>query len=251
MFSPFHPKSVLRSWLPTCFTLSSMFCGYLSVTFTLKGSFLVAAWLIVAGGILDACDGLLARALHSNSAFGGEVDSFADLISFGLAPSLLIYRVYFSHWGIVGLGLGFLPTMMTAVRLSRYNLGLTSSTREYFGGFTSTANGALLASFVLFAHGLPRQDLFPYVAAALIVVSCVLMVSGVPYMTIGKYTGGGVWKTKQGALWMPVWFIVALFPERAFFPAMLTLMLQGPLAPRIEQMVHHVHGIRRHAGARG
>ena len=250
MIPDLHPRSTLRSWLPTGFTLASMFCGYLSVTFTLKGSFLIAAWLIIAGGVLDASDGLLARTLHSDSAFGGEVDSFADLITFGLAPSLLIYRVYFDHWGIAGLAFGFLPTMMTAVRLSRYNLGWTSSTREYFGGFTSTANGALLASFVLFAHGLPGQELYPYIAAGLVVVSCVLMVSGVPYMTISKYTGGGVWKTKEGALWVPVWVTVALFPERAFFPAMLALMLLGPLAPRIERVAHHVHGIRRHAGAR-
>jgi CDP-diacylglycerol---serine O-phosphatidyltransferase len=245
MFPPRHPSNLLRSGLPTVFTLTSMFCGYLSVTFTLKGSFLIAAWLIIGSSALDACDGLLARALRSNSEFGGEVDSFADLISFGVAPSLLLYLVYFKHWGIPGLVVSFLPTMVTAVRLTRYNLGLTTSDREYFGGFTSTANGCLLASFVLFAHDLPQQDLFRFIAAGLVLISCVLMVSGVPYMTLGKYTGGGVWKTKQGALWMPVWVSVALFPDKAFFPAMLTVMLQGPLAPRIEQMVHHVHGIRR------
>ncbi|GAC1471452.1 MAG: CDP-diacylglycerol--serine O-phosphatidyltransferase [Chloroflexota bacterium] len=235
----------VRVTVPAVLTLASMFCGYLSVTFTVKGAFVTAAWLIVASGVLDALDGPLARALHAANHFGGELDSFADLVSFGVAPSFLLYRAFFTHWGIAGLAIGFMPIMATALRLTRYNLTTDGEDHDYFRGFTSTANGCLLASFLLFSHGLPGYIPIQGVGAGLVVVSCALMVSGIPYMSIGKFTAGGVWRTPQGALWMPVWLTVVLFPAKAFFPAMLTLMLQGPLGPRIEQALHHVHGIHR------
>jgi CDP-diacylglycerol--serine O-phosphatidyltransferase len=241
--SQLSPRLV-RVVLPTGLTLASMFCGYLSITFALKGSFVAAAWLIVGAGVLDAVDGPLARALHAASKLGGELDSFADLVSFGLAPALLMYRVYFSHWGVAGLILGFLPTMVAALRLARYNLTVTAGDRDYFKGFTSTGNGCLIASFILFSRGLSAHPAFPAIAACLVVVSSALMISGVPYMTVRKFTTGGVWKTRQGAVWVPVWLSVLLFPAKAFFPAMVALMLQGVVGPRIEQVLHHVHGIR-------
>ena len=245
MYVSLSPPRLLRMAIPACFTFGSMFCGYLSVTFTLRGVFTTAAWLIVAAGVLDAIDGPLARFLHVDGKFGGELDSFADLISFGLAPSLLFYRAYFTPWQTVGLFLGFMPSMVTALRLTRYNLTVNSGDREYFSGFTSTANGCLLASFVLFSHDLSVHLAFQPIAAGLVFVSSALMVSAVRYMTIGKFVADGVWRTPQGLFWVPVWLSVVLFPAKAFFPAMLTLMLQGPLGPRIGQVLHHVHGIHR------
>lgn len=243
----FSPSARLwrRAVVPAVVTLGSMFCGYFSATLTLTGALTTAAWLIVAAGALDALDGPLARALHADSKFGGELDSFADLISFGLAPSLLVYRGYFWHWGVAGLLLGFTPAMASALRLARFNLTGTGASQDYFSGFTSTANGCLLASFVLFSHDLLAYPTYQAVAAGLVVTSSILMVSGTPYMSIGKFVAGGVWRTPQGALWLPVWLSALLFPAKALFPAMLTLMLQGPLGPRIEQALHHVPGVHR------
>ncbi len=241
---PLSPQFV-RSTAPACFTLANMLCGYLSVTATLSGSFTAAAWWIVGGGVLDAFDGPLARRLRAESKFGGELDSFSDVITFGVAPSLLFYRTFLMHWGVVGLLLGFLPMMAAALRLARYNVAVRTGSRDYFCGFTSTANGCLLASFVIFSNALPWHSAYVPMATGLVVVSSILMVSGVPYMTLAKFAGGGVWKTPQGALWAPVGVSVLLFPEKAFFPAMLTLMLQGPLGPRIDQVFHHLHGSRQ------
>jgi CDP-diacylglycerol---serine O-phosphatidyltransferase len=245
MYGSLSASRLVRITAPAWFTLGSMFCGYLSVTFTLKGNFVTAAWLIVASGALDTVDGPLARRLGVVSKFGGELDSFADLVSFGLAPSLLFYNAYFTHWSAPGLLLGFIPLMVTSIRLTRYNLTTNTGSRDYFNGFTSTASGCLLASFVLFSHNLSWHLAFSPIAALLVVLSSALMISGVPYMTVGKFTAGGVWRTPQGALWTPVWLSVLLFPDKAFFPAMLTLMLQGPLGPPIDRAFHHVHGMRR------
>jgi CDP-diacylglycerol---serine O-phosphatidyltransferase len=234
----FGSRRQLQVILSAGITLIGMFCGYLSVSFTLKGAFITAAWFIVAGGVLDALDGPIARVLRGTSEFGGELDSFADLICFGLAPSLLIYRVYFSQWGVVGLVLSFLPTMVCALRLTRYNLAPTDDNPGYKLGFTSTANGLLLASFVIFSRDFSGSYGFPAIAAALVLVSCGLMVSTIPYMTVGKFMAGGVWRTPQGALVLPIVLAVVLFPAKAFFPAMVAMMLQGPLGPRIEHVLH-------------
>jgi CDP-diacylglycerol--serine O-phosphatidyltransferase len=233
--------------IPSCFTLGSMFAGYLAATLSLRGAFITAACLILCGGVMDAVDGPLARALGTACKFGGELDSFADLISFGLAPSLLLYRAYFSHWQVVGVLLGFIITAATALRLARYNIG-DGGDREYFTGFTSTANGCLLASFVLFTHDLSASPVVPPVAAGLVLVSSALMVSGVPYMSLGKLVSSGVWKARPGPLWLVavlLGVVVLFFPLKAFFPAMLTVMLQGPLGPRIDRALHHLVEIQR------
>jgi CDP-diacylglycerol--serine O-phosphatidyltransferase len=231
--------------VPSAVTTAGMFCGFLSLSSTLHRSYVLAAWLIAIGGVLDACDGPIARRLGVAGRFGGELDSFADLITFGMAPALLCYSVFFSHWGIGGLILGFLPVVATTIRLARYNLTEPGGDRTYFQGFTSTASGCLLASFVLFTHDLAQHAPVSPVAAALIALASVLMISGVPYMSIGAFIGGGVWKTPQGTFWIPISLVVAIFPAKALFPALLTVMVQGPLGPRIEPVLHHVPGLRR------
>lgn len=240
---PVTPR--LRPVIPSVVTIAGMFCGYLSLILTFKHSWLAAAWLIAAGGMLDAFDGPVARRLRAESKFGAELDSFTDLVTFGLAPALLFYWAFFSAWGVVGLAFGFLPVVASMLRLTRYNLTATTGNREYFRGFTSTANGCLLASFVLFSHDLWHHPFISVIAAVLVTLSAVLMVSGVPYMSIGKFMGGGVWKTPQGSFWFPVAMLVLLFPAKALFPAMLTVMFQGPLGPRIEHVFHHLQSIRR------
>jgi CDP-diacylglycerol--serine O-phosphatidyltransferase len=238
----------LRAGVPSAVTLAGMFCGFLSMAQTLDRSYVMAAWLIAIGGVLDACDGPVARRLGVAGKFGMELDSFTDLVTFGLAPALLCYSVYFHHWGAPGLLLGFLPAAATTIRLARYNLTEPGVDREYFQGFTSTASGCLLASFILFTHDLARHVPLAPAAAALVILSSILMISGVPYMSIGKYLAGGVWKTPQGTFWIPIGLIVLIFPAKALFPALLTVMFQGPLGPKIEPVLHHLQhmpGLRR------
>jgi CDP-diacylglycerol--serine O-phosphatidyltransferase len=230
----------VRAAVPSAVTLAGMFCGFLSMAQTLDRSYVTAAWLIAAGGVLDACDGPIARRLRVAGNFGMELDSFTDLVTFGLAPALLFYSAYFRQWGVAGLLLGFLPVAATTIRLARYNLTEPGVDREYFRGFTSTASGCLLASYILFTHDLVRHIPLAPAAAALVILSSILMISGVPYMSIGKYIGGGVWKTPQGTFWIPIGLAVLIFPAKALFPALLTVMVQGPLAPRIEPVLHHL-----------
>ncbi|MBV9278450.1 MAG: CDP-diacylglycerol--serine O-phosphatidyltransferase [Chloroflexi bacterium] len=250
MFTSLFGSPRVRAILPGCVTLLAMFCGYVSVTFTLKGAYITAAWLIVCGGILDALDGSLARLLRADTKFGGELDSFADLVSFGIAPSLLFYRAYFSSWGTIGVLLSFAPTMMGALRLTRYNLTDTGGQRDYFSGFTTTASASLLASFLLFNNDVWGRHDFPDIAAALVLLCSILMVSRVRYATLARLMSTGVWRPPKGILLLPLAVSIVLFPAKAFFPAMLVLMLEGLLHRPIGHALHHVDGIRRqHRGA--
>jgi len=235
----------LRAGLPACLTLGSMLCGYLSVVYTFNGSLTIAAWLIVCGGGLDAIDGPLARVLRGTSNFGRELDSFADLMSFGVAPSLLFYHAYFRPWGAPGMLISFLPTMMGALRLTRFNITTTAQTRDYFMGFTTTANGNLLASFLLFSHTVWGGHDVAGLAAGLVVLSSVLMASRIRYSTLARFACWGEWMGPKGALCLVVVVSLVLFPDKAFFPAMTVLMLEGMLSRPIGQAVRHVGEFRR------
>ena len=235
----------LRVGIPACVTLVGMLCGYLSVTYTLKGSFTIAAWLIVCSGVLDAVDGILARALHGTSALGRELDSFADLVSFGVAPSVLFYRAYFMHWGLPGMLVAFLPTMMSTLRLARYNITSVEESQDYFSGLSSTASGNLLASFLLFSQDVWGRDDVAGPAAGLVLISSVLMISRIRYSTLARFASSGLWVGPKGALCVVVAGSLVLFPEKAFFPAMAALTLEGILSRPMGGAVRHVGEFRR------
>jgi CDP-diacylglycerol--serine O-phosphatidyltransferase len=227
-----------------------MLCGYLSVVYTLNGAFITGAWLIVCSGVLDAIDGPLARALRGASDFGRELDSFADLVSFGVAPSVLFYHAYFLHWGMPGMLISFLPTMIGALRLTRYNITATEESRDYFMGFSTTASGNLLASFVLFSHRVWNAHDVAGVAAGLVVLSSVLMASRIRYSTLARFARGGMWVGPKGAVCVILGVSLVLYPDKAFFPAMTAVMLEGMLSRPIGLAVRQVGEFRRqHRGA--
>ena len=104
--------------LPTLFTVGNLFCGYLSIWSSIRGTFDVSAYLIIAAGILDALDGRIARMTHSTSAFGEQYDSMADLVSFGVAPAVLAYS-----WGLADFHrLGWMVSFLFVVCGALYDL---------------------------------------------------------------------------------------------------------------------------------
>ena len=92
-----------RSFIPGTLTAGNMFCGFVSIAYAFEGNYLTASWLIILAAVFDALDGLIARLTRSYSEFGVEFDSLADVISFGVAPSVLIYTAHFQYMGKIGL----------------------------------------------------------------------------------------------------------------------------------------------------
>ena len=171
--------------LPSVFTVANLFCGYGCVVYATQGDFDTAAVLIGIAMVLDTLDGFVARLTKSSSAFGVQLDSLADVVSFGLAPAILAFT-----WGLwplkrLGWAAGFIYVTAAAMRLARFNIQTAAATdKRYFVGMPSPAAAAVIASTVyLFPDG-PRDRQTALAALAMVVVPALLMVSTVRFRSV-------------------------------------------------------------------
>lgn len=138
------------------FTLGNLYCGFLSIGFAANGQFNNAAVLILIGMMLDSMDGRLARMLKADSQLGKELDSLADIVTFGVAPSFLVYYTYFYQFGLWGLLVAGLFPLFGAYRLARFNISTDKSSLNYFIGVPITAAGGIMAILTLFGDLIPN-----------------------------------------------------------------------------------------------
>ncbi|GIN60994.1 CDP-diacylglycerol--serine O-phosphatidyltransferase [Robertmurraya siralis] len=158
--------------IPNMFTLGNLYCGFLSIGFASYGEYKNAAILILIGMMLDSMDGRLARMLKADSILGKELDSLADIVSFGVAPSFLVYYTYFYQFELIGLLIAGLFPLFGAYRLARFNISTDKSTLNYFIGVPITAAGGILALLTLFGGRLPD-----IITTVVYTALCFLMVS--------------------------------------------------------------------------
>ncbi len=111
-----------RVAVPSFFTLVNLLCGFLALTQVLEGAFVMACWLIVIAGFFDLMDGMMARLTGTDSPFGVQLDSLSDVVSFGVAPSFLVYAYALDASGPLGMIVAALPALCGSVRLARYNV---------------------------------------------------------------------------------------------------------------------------------
>jgi CDP-diacylglycerol--serine O-phosphatidyltransferase len=168
------------SLLPSLFTVGNMFCGYACVAHAMRGELETAALLIGVAIVLDILDGRIARLTGTTSAFGREFDSLADIVSFGMAPALLIFRWGLEPLGRLGWAVGFVFVSAGAIRLARFNIQANSDKR-YFVGMPIPAAAAVPASTVyLYPYGL-HDYMSALPALALMLVPALLMVSTIRF----------------------------------------------------------------------
>jgi CDP-diacylglycerol---serine O-phosphatidyltransferase len=166
--------------LPSLFTVGNMFCGYACVAYAMRGELETAAPFIGIAVVLDMLDGRIARLTGSTSAFGREFDSLADVVSFGMAPALLMLRWGLEPLGRLGWAAGFVFVTAGAIRLARFNIQ-TSTDKRYFVGMPIPAAAAVPASTVfLYPAGLHDYP-SALAALALMVVPALLMVSTIRF----------------------------------------------------------------------
>ena len=184
--------------LPNLFTTGGLFGGFFAIIAASQGRFEAACVAIFIAGILDGIDGRVARLTNTQTEFGVQYDSLADLISFGMAPALVMY-----HWALLsmkldGLTLGkigwltaFLYAACAALRLARFNSQVAHVDKRYFIGLASPAAAGLVASFVWTMHDLGwTGEELRYPAIAITVVAALLMVSRIRYSSFkGSGTG--------------------------------------------------------------
>lgn len=168
--------------LPNLFTTSALFSGFFSVVAGINGEFTAAAVAIFIAMVLDGLDGRVARLTNTQSAFGAEYDSLADMVSFGVAPALVAFTWILQDVGKTGWVVAFLFVACAALRLARFNVQIGSVDKKWFIGLPSPSAAGLVAASVWTFHSFDA-DAFGFKLLMLLVVAAagVLMVSNILY----------------------------------------------------------------------
>lgn len=176
--------------LPSMLTVANMFCGWTCVVYAMRGDYATAAPFVGFAMILDLLDGRVARLTGATSDFGVEFDSLADVISFGVAPAILVFAWGLEPLGRLGWAVAFLYVTATAMRLARFNIQGKEGDKRYFVGLPSPAAAGVPAATV-FAYPAGLEGALEAVLAVVIVlVPATLMVSRVRFRSFNALTPG-------------------------------------------------------------
>ncbi|MBI1931555.1 MAG: CDP-diacylglycerol--serine O-phosphatidyltransferase [Ignavibacteriales bacterium] len=177
-----------KSYIPNSITALSLLSGFLSIIFTSKGDFQLAAVMIFAAAIFDLIDGIVARLLKTSSQFGVELDSLADIVSFGAAPAFLIFSFHFYKLNGIGIIISSFLLIFGALRLARFNSQIEDlETKSDFKGLPIPLSAITVAIFVYYVYnnGEFIKPLF-YVSIPLVFVLSFLMISNIKYSAFPK-----------------------------------------------------------------
>ena len=169
-------------WLPNLFTIMALCAGFYAIVQAMGGLYSQAAMAIFAALVLDGMDGRIARLTRTQSAFGAELDSLSDMVSFGAAPALVVYEWTLRGMGKLGWIAAFVYVAGAALRLARFNTMLEVADKRYFQGLPSPAAAALVAGFVWIADdNAIDPESIRWVAWAVTVFAGLTMVSNLKY----------------------------------------------------------------------
>lgn len=210
-------------------TALNLFAGFLSVIHSIQGDYLTASWLIVVASIMDVLDGKVARLVKSSSEFGVELDSLADVSSFGFAPSVLIYKAYYFQWGTFGVVLSFLPLIFGGLRLARFNTQVADMHEKdsFFKGLPIPSSAICLATFVVFEQAVFGSFVHIELLTFIVVLVSALMVSRIRYEALPAISFKRTADVLRLLLLAVVLVLFILFPSKAIFPAMMLFILGG------------------------
>jgi CDP-diacylglycerol---serine O-phosphatidyltransferase len=216
--------------LPNLFTTASLFAGFYSIIASLQEKFTLAAAAILASLVLDGLDGRIARMTNTTSKFGAEYDSLADLVAFGVAPSLLAYIWAMSFYGRWGWIAAFMFVLGGALRLARFNIQIGIIESKVFNGLPIPAAAAFVATTVLFFDYVGVEGKFhnPYMLFFVVILS-LLMVSNIKYYS-GKNMKLFARKPFMSFLLLVILLIV-IVAEREIMPFVLMMgyVISGPI----------------------
>lgn len=220
--------------LPNLFTTTSIFCGFYSIVSSVNLQFEAAAIAIIIAVILDGLDGPIARLTNTETDFGVQYDSLADMVSFGVAPALMVYQWTLSGIGKVGWLAAFFYTAATALRLARFNIQSSHSDREFSQGLPSPAPAGFLASFIWLvdAQGYTGLISLNIVTLLLILLSGLLMVSNIRYYKLNIELRGRIPFFKI-ILLVLFFMLIAVKPPLMLSFIGITYIISGPLASLI------------------
>jgi CDP-diacylglycerol--serine O-phosphatidyltransferase len=225
--------------LPNLFTTAAMFAGFYAIIASIGGRYTDAAVAVFIAAVLDGMDGRVARMTGTQTEFGVQYDSLSDLISFGLAPALVMYtwslsalRDFGPLWGKLGWAAAFIYAACAALRLARFNTQVGVADKRYFQGLASPAAAAVCMSFVwsVDKFGLAGSD-FSFATAVIAVVVGLLMVSRFRYFSFKSLPMGD--RQRVPFVWMVVAVLLlallVLDTPRVLFVGFTIYLLSGPV----------------------
>jgi CDP-diacylglycerol--serine O-phosphatidyltransferase len=216
--------------LPNLLTTAGLFSGFYAVVASMNGHFEAAAVAIFIAMVFDGLDGRVARMTNTQSEFGAEYDSMADMVSFGMAPALVAY-----NWGLSGLGkIGWLAAFIyvagAALRLARFNTQIGIADKRYFQGLASPAAAALVAGLVWVGGEYDvNGDDYGVVVALVTSLAGLLMVSNFKYNSFKEVNWHGKVPFVALLLIMLIFVVVATEPALVLFVVFALYALAGPI----------------------
>jgi CDP-diacylglycerol--serine O-phosphatidyltransferase len=180
-------RRIPRAAVPSFFTLMNLFCGFLAIIQVHEGMLVNAAWLILLASFFDMLDGMMARLTNSTSLFGVELDSLCDVVSFGVAPSFMIWAFGLRDFGTAGVIVASLPALAGAIRLARFNVNFEGTKSEYFSGLPIPMSAMVIVALILnddlVRSWMDGKGDINAVMGAVIFLS-VLMVTNIPFDSV-------------------------------------------------------------------
>lgn len=215
--------------VPALFTVGNIFCGYLSLDAAFDGRFDAAAMLIFLAAVLDGLDGRVARMTNTSSAFGEQLDSLCDVVSFGVAPAFLVYRWGLEEFGRAGLFVSFLFVVCGACRLARFNVQIHVVDKRWFVGLPIPSGACTLAGLIwVLPDPLPSREA-KAVFLAITIVLGYLMVSTFRYRSFKDVD----LKSRRSRLLVPLFALglvaIVYFQEVALTVLLVVFAVSGPL----------------------
>lgn len=216
--------------LPNLFTTAALFAGFYAIVSAMHDRFEAAAVAVYVAMVLDSLDGRVARLTNTQSEFGAEYDSLSDMVSFGLAPALIMYIWALSDLGKLGWLAAFIYTAGAALRLARFNTQVAHADKRFFQGLASPAAAAIVTGLVWVGHdhGLTGADL-PITAFLVTVASGLLMVSNIRYYSFKDLDVRGKVPFAMGLVMVLLFVLVSTDPPKVLFAAFVVYALSGPV----------------------
>jgi len=232
-----RPRSRAIYLLPNLFTTGCLFSGFYAIVAAIDGNYHRAGFAIFLAMVCDTLDGRVARMTRTESAFGKEFDSLADMVAFGVAPAIVAYQwgvarlfEYGAAWGRIGWAAAFLYAACAALRLARFNTRTATQDKRFFEGLPSPSAAAIVSAFIWVSFEWREPGLAGLILAAVITASAgLLMVSSFGYNSFKQLNMEGPVRFMTFLL-VPLGFVlIALHPPIALLTIFGTYALSGPV----------------------
>ena len=224
--------------LPSLFTFGNMILGFYAFVLALRGNYQTAALLIFIAGILDAFDGRIARLTGTESAFGGEFDSLADVFTFGAIPAILAHLWGLQAFGRIGWLIPVFYLLCAATRLARFNVQSTTVDSRFFVGLPTPPAAATAASVLYFLSPGGDTVLSAALMMGTLIATGILMVSTFRYRSFKQFDLSRPWSYRTAATMAGLILLIVYNPPVVFFSTALVYTLSGPTEWLIRRLRH-------------